>query len=210
VLSGTDLSLHSVLNQTCTSKEWRTISLDDASVSQESQEDTEYIKHVSWNPYSPFSTGSGVLAAKKFCNKLDAVVIHVLNQHISIPFYQVTWTNIEYAIDRTLKSVFFLIREFSVQLMRQGQGLLLLAYRRLLEKEEDPLSAMIDHAIIRMGERLFDQFAYTDILFHAVHSEESSENGFAAHIMSLLESVPGRAKRWSRYNERSTMFLFRN
>jgi NAD(P)-dependent dehydrogenase (short-subunit alcohol dehydrogenase family) len=84
---------------------------------------------ISWNPGSPISTRSLILAAENRLGRIDEAILLCAPPAIQGPAASLSLTGIEAMVNDHLKGWFFLVRELSILFKTRGAGTLALLIR---------------------------------------------------------------------------------
>ena len=128
---------------------------------------------LDWNPSSPISARTLILAAENRLDQIDEAILICSPPSIHSSAAELTLADIEIMINDHIKGWFFLVKELTAVFKSRGRGTLALVYSDI------PVSGKDDDADILGPSSLASFRALTQGLLAAAHSEPYTTMGFS-------------------------------
>ena len=144
---------------------------------------------LDWNPGSPISARTVVLAAENRLGRIDEAILVCDPPAVSRPIADLGFADVELTINDQIKGWFFLAKELATAFKAQGEGTLVLVYPEINGKNEGGIlgqaALAVFHSLTRsllsaVGSEPYLTFGFTT-------GETGDEAGFAAFIAKQLE-----------------------
>jgi NAD(P)-dependent dehydrogenase (short-subunit alcohol dehydrogenase family) len=156
-----------------------------------------------WNPASPVSARTLVLAARNQLEHIDEAVLVCVPPAYRRPPADIVPSEIDRFIDYNTKGWFFLVRELAALFRRLGAGTLVLALQEInTETREGPdLAGSSAAASFRaFAQNVVFASAHAPYLAMGFSSAESgTESAFAAYIFKTMEDGRRNSGKWHKF-----------
>jgi NAD(P)-dependent dehydrogenase (short-subunit alcohol dehydrogenase family) len=167
------------------------------------------VVYLDWNPASPVSARTLVLAAQSRLEHIDDAILVCVPPAYRRPPEELAPAEIDRLVDCNIKSWFFLVRELAAVFKKRVRekkesGTLTLVLKDIAADPRDDLPDMVGPAIAAA----FRSFAqgllvstapYTATAFSS--REPGEEAAFAAYIFKTLEDEKRNAGKWHKYGK---------
>ena len=158
-----------------------------------------------WNPASPVSARTLVLAARNQLEHIDEAVLVCVPPAYRRPPADIVPAEIDRFIDYNIKGWFFLVRELAASFRRRSAGTLVLALQEIntgTREEPDlagPSAAAAFRAFAQNAVLASANASYLAMGFSS--AESGAESAFAAYIFKTMEEGRRNSGKWHKFGK---------
>jgi len=148
---------------------------------------------LDWNPGSPISARTLVLAAENRLERISEAILVCSPPQVRRDAANLNFTDVEMLVNDHIKGWFFLVKELAAVFKARGEGTLSLVYPEINEAAgEDKAPELLGHsalAVFRSLTRSLLAAAFNEpfLTLGFTGSESGDDTGFAAFIFKQLE-----------------------
>jgi len=147
---------------------------------------------IPWNIKSPLSAKNLILECQNRLNGFDEAITILSFKPNNNPIHEISSSDIEYAIDSSLKGNIFLLKELILYFQNIKTGNISLIHNTLQSEIFAPLYAAAAGGLTELTKSLFASYQNEQL---AINSFVSSSGGIEEYAEYIFQNVSGRTKK---------------
>jgi hypothetical protein len=165
--------------------------------------------YIAWNPRSPLSARTVVTETLNNIETIDEAIVAFFADTGKKEFHDMSFADMEKAVDDSIKSYFFLVKEIFAALQRQKTGALCFAHHDGGVEVLPPPQAAASAAFRSFASSLFAQYQNEPFTLYGYYSSSSETRAFARFLSELAgKRTEKTAKRWIKFSGKPGFFPF--
>ena len=166
------------------------------------------LHYMAWNLRSPLSARSIVMDAFNTLGSVDEALVVFSADTGKKEFHEMSFADMEKALDESIKSFFFLGKEIFSAFQRQKRGALSFALHDGGVEVLPPPQAAACAAFRAFASSLFAQYQNEAFGLYGYYSSEAQTRAFARFLSTSEGRTEKAARRWLRFSGKPGLFSF--